>query len=50
MIVLRARLMHECARGDGTMLAVGLPEDEAVALIARHDRTVSIAAFNGSNL
>lgn len=47
VIVLRARLMHECARGDGTMLAVGLPEDEANAVIARHDRTVSIAAFNG---
>ena len=29
------------------MLAVGLPEDEAVALIARHDRTVTISAFNG---
>ena len=34
-------------RGEGTMLAVGLPEDEALALIARHDRTVTIAAFNG---
>lgn len=47
IIVLRARLMHECARGDGTMLAVGLSEEEALAVIARHDRTVSIAAFNG---
>lgn len=47
VIVLRARLMHECARGDGTMLAVGLSEEEALAVIARHDRTVSIAAFNG---
>ena len=47
VIVLRARLMHECARGDGTMLAVSLSEEEALALIARHDRTVSIAAFNG---
>ena len=46
VIVLRARLMHECARGEGTMLAVGLSEEER-ALIARHDRTVSIAAFNG---
>src|SRR4029434_2365757 len=26
---------------------VGLGEDEARALIARHDRTVTIAAFNG---
>lgn len=47
IIVLRARLMHECARGDGTMLAVGLSEEEALALIARHDPTVSIAAYNG---
>jgi acyl transferase domain-containing protein/NADPH:quinone reductase-like Zn-dependent oxidoreductase/SAM-dependent methyltransferase/acyl carrier protein len=47
LIVLRARLMHECARGEGTMLAVGLSEEEALTLIARHDRTVSIAAFNG---
>jgi acyl transferase domain-containing protein/NADPH:quinone reductase-like Zn-dependent oxidoreductase/acyl carrier protein/SAM-dependent methyltransferase len=47
IIVLRARLMHECPRGDGTMLAVALSEEEALALIARHDPTVSIAAFNG---
>lgn len=47
IIVLRARLMHECARGEGTMLAVGLSEEEALELITRHDRTVSIAAFNG---
>jgi len=47
IIVLRARLMHECARGEGTMLAVGLTEADALAVIARHDRTVSIAAFNG---
>lgn len=47
IIVLRARLMHECARGEGTMLAVGISAEEALALIARHDRTVSIAAFNG---
>ncbi len=47
IIVLRARFMDECARGEGTMLAVGLGEDEARALIARHDRTVTIAAFNG---
>ena len=47
VIVLRARLMHECARGEGTMLAVGISEDEALSLIARHDRTVSIAAFIG---
>jgi len=47
IITLRARFMHECARGAGTMLAVGLGEDEARALIARHDRTVTIAALNG---
>jgi acyl transferase domain-containing protein/NADPH:quinone reductase-like Zn-dependent oxidoreductase/SAM-dependent methyltransferase/acyl carrier protein len=47
VIALRARFMDGCARGNGTMLAVGLGEDEARALIARHDRTVTIAAFNG---
>lgn len=47
VIALRARFMNECARGAGTMLAVGLNEEEALAVIARHDRVVSIAAFNG---
>ena len=47
IIVLRARFMDSCARGEGTMLAVGLGEEEARALIARHDRTVTISAFNG---
>jgi len=47
IIVQRGRFMDGCARGEGTMLAVGLAEDEARALIARHDRTVTIAAFNG---
>ena len=47
IIVLRARMMHECARGEGTMLAVSLSEEEALEVISRHDRTVSIAAFNG---
>ena len=47
VIVLRARLMGECARGEGTMLAIGVSEEEARGLIARHDRTVSISAFNG---
>lgn len=47
VIVLRARFMNECARGEGTMLAVSLSEEEAEAVIARHDTTVSIAAFNG---
>jgi len=44
---LRAQLMESCARGEGKMLAVGLGEEEAQALINKHDRTVSIAAFNG---
>jgi acyl transferase domain-containing protein/acyl carrier protein len=47
IVALRARLMESCGRGEGTMLAVGLPEDEALALIARHDQTVTISAFNG---
>src|SRR5204862_2313854 len=29
VIALRARFMGDCARGEGTMLAVGLGEDEA---------------------
>jgi acyl transferase domain-containing protein/NADPH:quinone reductase-like Zn-dependent oxidoreductase/acyl carrier protein len=44
---LRAQFMERCARGEGKMLAVGLGEEEAQALINKHDRTVSIAAFNG---
>jgi len=44
---LRAQFMGGCARGEGKMLAVGLGEAEAQALIDKHDRTVSIAAFNG---
>ena len=47
IIVLRARLMEECARGVGTMLAVGLTEDEVKAVIVRHDRTVAVSALNG---
>ncbi|HMH04680.1 MAG TPA: type I polyketide synthase, partial [Candidatus Udaeobacter sp.] len=47
IVALRARLMESCGRGEGTMLAVGLPEGEALALIARHDRTVTISALNG---
>ena len=47
VIVMRARFMDGCARGEGTMLAVGLDEDGARPLIARHDRTATIAAFNG---
>src|ERR1041384_657492 len=44
---LRARFMEGCARGEGRMLAGGLGEQEAQSLIEKHDRTVSIAAFNG---
>src|SRR5262249_8490894 len=44
---LRAQFMESCARGEGKMLAVGLGEEEAQALIDKHDHTVSIAAFNG---
>ena len=47
VIAQRARFMEECARGEGTMLAVGITEDEARDLILRHDRTVTIAAYNG---
>src|ERR1700733_2525138 len=46
VIVLRARFMDDCARGEGTMLGIGLAEESARALIARHDRTAVIAAFN----
>jgi acyl transferase domain-containing protein/NADPH:quinone reductase-like Zn-dependent oxidoreductase/SAM-dependent methyltransferase/acyl carrier protein len=46
IIALRARLMEGCGRGEGTMLAVGLGEEEALPVIARHDRTVTISAFN----
>ncbi|MFL6528502.1 MAG: SDR family NAD(P)-dependent oxidoreductase [Chthoniobacterales bacterium] len=44
---LRAKFMEGCARGEGRMLAVGLGEEEAQALIDKHDQTISIAAFNG---
>lgn len=47
VIALRSKFMEGCARGDGTMLAVGLNEEEARAVILRKDRTVTIAAFNG---
>ena len=47
VIVLRGRFMDECAAAGGTMLAVSMSPDEALAVIAKHDRAVSIAAFNG---
>src|SRR3984893_14275162 len=47
IIVLRGRFMHEYSPSGGAMLAVGMSADEAGAMIGRHDRTVSIAAFNG---
>ena len=46
VIVHRGRCMHEHAPSGGAMLAVGMSAEEAQAVIARHDRTVSIAAFN----
>ncbi len=47
IIVLRGRFMDECAAAGGTMLAVGMSPEEALAVIAKHDRAVTIAAFNG---
>ncbi|MCF6312710.1 MAG: SDR family NAD(P)-dependent oxidoreductase [Verrucomicrobiales bacterium] len=47
VIVLRAQLMNECARGEGTMLAIAVTKEKAEELIAKHDAGVSIAAFNG---
>ena len=47
IIVLRARFMEACARGEGTMLAVGLNEDQAREIAMPHGGAVSIAAFNG---
>src|SRR5437868_12211086 len=44
---LRAQFMEGCARGEGKMLAVGLGQEEAQALIDTHDQTISTAAFNG---
>ena len=46
IIVLRARFMDACARGEGTMLAVGLDEDQARAIAVPHGGAVTIAAFN----
>ncbi len=47
IIVIRAQAMSGCARHTGAMLAVGLDEEGARALIERHDPAASIAAFNG---
>ena len=47
IIVLRGRFMDECSAGGGTMLAVGMTQLDAQAVIDRHDPAVSIAAFNG---
>ncbi|MBE2181581.1 MAG: SDR family NAD(P)-dependent oxidoreductase [Chthoniobacterales bacterium] len=49
IIVVRARAMQDCGRHVGAMLAVGLDEEKAADLIARHDPSASIAAFNGPN-
>lgn len=47
IITLRGRYMDECSVPGGTMLAVGMSPEEANAIIAKHDKEVSIAAFNG---
>ncbi|WP_395746966.1 SDR family oxidoreductase [Prosthecobacter sp.] len=47
IIVHRGRFMDECTVQDGTMLAVGMTPDDARAVMVRHGRAVSIAAFNG---
>lgn len=47
IIVVRAQVMSGCARHVGAMLAVGLDEAGAEELIAKHDTTASIAAYNG---
>lgn len=47
IITYRAQVMQGCARDTGAMLAVGLTAPEAEELIAEHDPTLSIAAFNG---
>ena len=47
IITYRAQVMQGCARDTGAMLAVGMTEPEAEELIAEHDPTLSIAAFNG---
>jgi len=46
VIVLRGRCMDERKPAGGTMLAVGMDEAEALEVIARHDASVAIAAFN----
>ncbi len=47
IIVLRGRCMDDHMPEGGGMLAVGMTAEAASVVIARHDRTVSIAAFNG---
>lgn len=47
IIVLRGRYMDECVVTGGAMVAVGMTPEDAEELISRHDRSVSIAAFNG---
>lgn len=47
IITYRAQVMQNCARDTGAMLAVGLTAAEAEELMADHDSSLSIAAFNG---
>ncbi len=46
LIAHRARFMEQTARGEGAMLAVGLSAEDATDVIRRHDRTISISAYN----
>jgi acyl transferase domain-containing protein/acyl carrier protein len=47
IVVHRGRFMDQCSVAGGTMLAVGMNPEDALAVIARHDPSVCIAAFNG---
>jgi len=47
IIVLRGQCMDDHMPDGGGMLAVGMTAEAASAVIARHDRAVTIAAFNG---
>ena len=44
----RSRLQQQTA-GQGVMLAVGIPPEEAARLVERHPQAISIAAVNGRN-
>src|SRR5258705_9839230 len=46
IIVLRGRFMDGCARGEGTMLALEVSEDEAPAFMPQHDLSATVPATN----